>query len=140
MSDLPTKVRQISIIIVKRLTKKICYHNFFLFPSVSASTITMTQSPSGPLPENTDVIFTCVTDEAEPTADVVWSVDGNTRTSATDFTEEGMYNTQKKRSVLAINVVRTLNNKKVECNVSGKLAVRDTITLDVTCECFCLSV
>ena len=100
----------------------------------------MTQSPSGPVPENTDVIFTCVTDEAEPMADVVWRVDGNTRSSATASSLEGIYKTQKKRSVLAINVVRTLNNKKVECYVSGKSAVTDSITLDVTCECFCLSI
>ena len=95
----------------------------------------MTQSPSDPVSENTEVTFNCVTDEAEPTADVVWSVDGNTRSSNSDSTEGGMYNTQKRRSVLTVRVDRTLNNKKVECHVSGKSAVRVTKTLDVRCEC-----
>ena len=105
------------------------------FALVLASTITMTQSPSGPVSENTEVTFICVTDEAEPTADVVWSVDGNTRSSDSDSTEKGMYNAQKRRSVLTVRVDRTLNNKKVECHVSGKSAVKDTRTLDVTCMC-----
>ena len=93
----------------------------------------MTQSPSGPVLENTEVTFTCVTDEAEPTADVVWSVDGNPRSSDSDTTEGGMYNTQKRRSVLTVRVDRKLNNKKVECHVSVKSAVKDTGTLDVIC-------
>ena len=93
----------------------------------------MTQSPSGPVSENTEMTFTCVTDEAEPTADVVWSVDGNTRSSDSDSTEEGMYNTQKRRSVLTVRVNRSLNKKKVECYVSGKSAIKDTKTLDVRC-------
>ena len=95
----------------------------------------MTQSPSGPVSENTEVTFTCVTDEAEPTADVVWSVDGNTRSSDNDSTEKGMYNTQKRRSVLTVRVNRTLNNKDVECHVSGEPAVNDSKTLDVRCMC-----
>ena len=95
----------------------------------------MTQSPSGPVSENTEVTFTCVTDEAEPTADVVWNVGGNTRSSDSDSTEEGMYNTQKRRSVLTVRVDRTLNNKKVVCYVSGKSAIKYTKTLDVRCMC-----
>ena len=106
----------------------------FVFPPVSASTMTMTQSPSGLVSENKEVTFTCVTDEAEPTADVVWSVDGNTRSSDSDSTVEGMYNTQKRRSVLKVTVDKPLNNKKVECYVSGKSAVRDSVRLGVTCE------
>ena len=115
--------------------KRYILPNMFIFPPVSSTTILMTQSPSGPVSENTEVTFTCVTDEAEPTADVVWRVDGNTRSSDSDSTEEGMYNTQNKRSVLMLTVDKTLNNKKVECHVSGKSAVRDTNTLDVRCEC-----
>ena len=95
----------------------------------------MSQSPSGPVPENTEVIFTCLTDEAEPTADVVWSVDGNTKSSDSDSTEEGMYNTQTRTSVLTVRVNRTLNNKKVECFVRGNTQATDSVMLDVRCEC-----
>ena len=95
----------------------------------------MTQSPSGPVSENTEVTFACVTDEAKPPADVMWSIGGYIRSSDSDSTEEGMYNTQKRRSVFFVRVDRTLNNKKVECHVSGKSAVKDTQTLDVTCMC-----
>ena len=102
---------------------------------VSASTVSMTQSPSGPVSENTELTFTCVTDEAEPTADVMWSVDGNTRSSDSDSTEDGMYNTQKRRSVLTVRVDKTLNNKEVECYVSGNTQATDSIMLDVRCEC-----
>ena len=103
--------------------------------SVTASRVSMAQSPSGPVSENTDVTFTCVTDEAEPTANVVWSVDGNTRSSDSDSAEEGMYNTQKRRSVLTVRVDRTLNNKKVECYVSKNTQATDPVILDVRCEC-----
>ena len=103
--------------------------------SVSALIINMTQSPPDPVSDNTEVTFTCVTDEAEPTAAVVWSVDGNTRSSDSDSTEMGMYNTQKRMSVLIVRVDRTLNNKKVVCYVSGNSTVKDTQTLDVRCMC-----
>ena len=102
---------------------------------VSASSVSMTQSPSGPVSENTEVTFTCVSDEAEPTADVMWSIDGNTRSSDSDSTEEGMYNALKRRSVLTVRVDRTLNNKEVECYVSGNTQATDSIMLDVRCEC-----
>ena len=102
---------------------------------VSASRVSMTQSPSGPVSENTEVTLTCVTDEAEPTADVVWSVDGNTRSSDSDSTVEGMYNTQKRRSVLTVRVDRTLKKKKVECHVIGNTEATDSVILDVRCEC-----
>ena len=95
----------------------------------------MTQSPSGPVSENTEMTFMCVTDEAEPTADVVWNIDGNTRSSDSDFTVEGMYNTQKRRSVLTVRVDSTLNNKKMECHVSGNTQITDSVILDVTCKC-----
>ena len=94
----------------------------------------MTKYPPDSVTENTEVTFTCVTDESEPTADVVWSVDGNTRNSDSDSTEEGMYNTQKRISVLTVRVDRTLHNKEVECHVSGKSAVRETAMVDVMCE------
>ena len=94
----------------------------------------MTQSPSGSVSENTEVTFTCVTDEAEPTADVVWSVDGNTRSSDSDSTEEGLYNTQMRRSELIVRVDRTLNSKKVECNVSGNTQATDSTILNVKCK------
>ena len=106
--------------------------------SVPASSVLMTQSPSGPVSKNKEVTFTCVTDEAEPTADVVWSVDGNTRSSDSDSTEEGMYNTQKRRSALTVTVDRMLNNKKVECYVSGNTQATDSVILDVRCECVLL--
>ena len=111
-----------------------------LFLLVLASTVFITKSPTGAVSENTDVTFMCVTDEAKPTADVVWSVDGTIRSSDSDFTEDGMYNTQKRRSVLTVRVDRTLHNKEVECHVSGKSAVRDSITVDITCKCLHLSV
>ena len=107
----------------------------FIFLLVSASNISMTQSPSGPVSEDAEVTFTCVTDEAEPTADVVWNVDGNTRSSDRVSTEQGMYNAQKRRSVLTVTMDKALNNKEVECYVRGKSAVRDTKTLDVRCKC-----
>ena len=95
----------------------------------------MTQSPSGPVSENTEVAFTCATDEAEPTADVVWNVAGRIQRSYSDSTVEGMYNAQKKTSVLKVTVGRTLNRNMVECYISGKSSVRDTKILAVRCKC-----
>ena len=79
--------------------------------------------------------FTCETDEASPTAEVVWTVAGSVRTSGISDTEvAGQYNAQGRRSELTVRVNRTLNGQTVECHVSGKSAVRDTVTLDVRCE------
>ena len=94
----------------------------------------MTQSPPDPVSENTEVTFTCATDEAEPTSDVVWNLAGSTKSSASDSTEEGMYNAHKKRSVLILRVNRTLNMQEVECYINGTSTVNNITMLDVRCK------
>ena len=95
----------------------------------------MSQSPTGAVPENTFVTFTCVTDEASPTADVVWTVSGSDSISQSrNSIMYGLYRAQKRRSVLRVRVNRALNGQRVECHVSGKVKVTDRVTLDVRCE------
>ena len=94
----------------------------------------MTQSVSGLVSQNTEVTFICVTDEAEPTANVVWKVGGEPISFTGESSEQGMYNTQKRRSVLSVTMDRSLNSQTLDCYVTTDTGVRDEVKLDVMCE------
>ena len=96
----------------------------------------MTHSPSGLVLETTEVTFICVTDEANPTASVVWTVDGVSRNSSTDsVVADNNYNALKKQSVLVLTADKTLHNKKVKCVVSENTGVTAEETLNIACKC-----
>ena len=104
---------------------------------VSAISIIMTQSPSGLVPEATDITFTCLTDEANPTASVTWTVDGVSRSSSSDSTiNDNNYNAFKKQSMLTLTADKTLHNKKVKCVTSGNTGISAEEKLNVVCKCF----
>ena len=101
---------------------------------VTATSITMTQSPSGLVPENTEITFTCLTDEANPTASVTWTVDGYSRGSTIDFTvDDNNFNALKKQSVLILRANKTLHNKRVKCVISENIGITAEETLNVSC-------
>ena len=103
--------------------------------SVQASTISMSQVPPGAVSENTVVSFMCVTDEARPTADVLWKVRGNNKSLQSIKTVvPGQYNTQKRISELPVRADRRLNGEKVECYVRGQPAIKEESALDCICE------
>ena len=106
----------------------------FVFVSVTATSITMDQSPSGLVPENTQITFTCLSDEANPTASVTWTVVGAGRSSTTDSTvDDNNYNALRRESGLTLTVDKTLHNKKVKCVVSGNTGVTAEETLKIAC-------
>ena len=101
---------------------------------VTATSITMTQSPSGLVPANTEITFTCLTDEANPTASVIWTVDGDIRRSTIHSTVDGNhYNALKRQSVLILRGDKTLHNKKVKCVISETTGITAVETLNVAC-------
>ena len=103
---------------------------------VSATSITMTQSPSGLVPKDTDITFTCLTDEANPTASVTWTVDGVSRSSSSDSSiDHNNYNALKRQSMLTLTADKTLHNKKVNCVISGNTGVSAEEMLNVACKC-----
>ena len=94
----------------------------------------MTKLPSGLVPEDTEVMFTCLTDEANPTASVIWTVDGDSRSFSTALTEDvNTYNALRRKSVLILTADKTLHNRKVKCLVFGSTGIAAEETLDVAC-------
>ena len=106
-------------------------NNFF--PSVQSTTVSMSQSPSGQVAEDTDVTLTCVTDEAKPDASIVWLVGGKSVKTSSDSVEAGIYDANITRSQITLPVNRTLNGKEVEC-VAVEAGLHDKIVLDVVCK------
>ena len=97
----------------------------------------MTQSPSGLVPEAVNITFTCLTDEANPTTSVTWTVDGVRRNSTTDTTiddDSNNYNAMKRHSVLTLTADKTLHNKKVSCMISENIGVTAEEILNVACK------
>ena len=75
--------------------------------------IILTQSPPGPVFENTKVTFTCEATIQE-SQNLIWTVDG----APIDATAEEMINNkQGKRSVLKLTITKALKGKAVECYV-----------------------
>ena len=106
----------------------------YVFVSVTATSITMHQSPSGLVQENTEITFTCLTDEANPVASVTWIVDGIGRSSTANSTvDDNNYNTLRRESVLTLTADETLHNKKVKCVVSSNTGIRAEETLNIAC-------
>ena len=94
----------------------------------------MTQSPIGLVPENTDITFTCLTDEANPTASVTWTVDGESKKSTTDSTvDHNNYHALQRQSVLTLTATKVLHSKKVKCMISKNTGITDEETLNISC-------
>ena len=94
----------------------------------------MTHSPSGLVPEYTEITFTCLTDESNPTASVTWTVDGEIRSSTTDSTlDDGIYNALRTQSVLTLTAGRGLHNSIVKCEVSENKNLVAQETLNISC-------
>ena len=105
-----------------------------LFVSVTASSVTMQQSPSGLVHEDTDITFTCLTDEANPTASVTWTVDGAGRSSTTDYTvDDNNYNALRRESVLILTADKGLHKRKMKCVVTGNFGITAEETLNIAC-------
>ena len=104
------------------------------FEIVSSTSITMTHSPNGLVSEYTEITFTCLTDESNPTASVTWTVDGEIRSSTTDSTlDDGVYNALRRQSVLTLTADRGLHNSIVKCVVSENKQLVAQETLNISC-------
>ena len=106
----------------------------FVFVSVTPTSITMHQSPSGLVHENTLISFTCLTDEANPTASVTWIVDGAGRSSTTvSIVDDNNYNALRRESVLTLTADEMLHNRKVKCVVNSNTGITAEETLNIAC-------
>ena len=106
----------------------------FIF-SVNATTVELTPSHTGLIAENVDITLTCVTDESNPTAEIVWSRDGEAVGSGISESEvSGQYNVMKRRSVLTLTIQKSLNGVQYKCHVEGQDDVSDQSVVQVKCE------
>ena len=89
----------------------------------------------GLVAENVVITLTCLTDESNPTADIVWSRDGETVNSGITVSEvSGQYNVKKRKSILKLTTEKKLNGVQYKCHVDGKSSVSDSVLLEVECE------
>ena len=107
----------------------------FTFFTVFSTYVTLSSSPPGSVSENVDITLTCTTDEANPSAEVVWSRDGVEVIPAFGdvTTESGLYNTQRRVSKLSVRTNKTLNGAVYNCTVAGTDLSRDYL-VDITCK------
>ena len=106
-----------------------------IFISVFATTIELTPSHTGLIAENVDITLTCVTDESNPTADIVWNRDGEIVSSGISESEvSGQYNVKKRRSVITLTTEKNLNGVQYKCQVEGQDDVSDQTVVQVKCE------
>ena len=85
--------------------------------------IVLTQSPPGPVIENTPVTFTCVATNIEPSHHLEWTVGGKIVHCADKGGE--------KRSTYPLTADKNFNGKEVQCYVKENPSLKDTMTLDV---------
>ena len=93
----------------------------------------MESVPSGTVQNNSEVTLTCTTDEANPTANIVWKREGQTVTASDVRTVNGEHNAQKRISVLTMTATRSLNLVVFQCSVDGT-AIQKQYTLGVECK------
>ena len=75
----------------------------------------------------------CLSDEANPTATIEWSLNGVTPETS-DVTDNACCNAKKRRSKITIpNVQRSNNGQQISCAVLGT-SISRTVTLSVACE------
>ena len=102
---------------------------------VNATTIELTPSHTGLIAENVDITLTCVTDESNPTANIVWSRDGEMVNNEISVSEvSGQYNVKKRRSVLTLTTEKSLNGVQYKCHVKRQDDVSDQTVVQVKCE------
>ena len=76
-----------------------------------------------------------MTDESNPTADIVWTRDGEIVNSGINESEvSGQYNVKKRRSVLTLTTEKSLNRVQYKCHVKRQGDVSDQTVVQVKCE------
>ena len=100
----------------------------------------MTTNPSGLVNDGETATIVCETDEANPTADVTWSVDrgelDGVSETVTDMDITGSYNANRRRSTLLIVAGKQHHNKVYKCSIkTGDTIISErAYTLTVKCE------
>ena len=111
-----------------------------MYHTVPVTSVTMTK-PSGFIIEGGDVTLTCLTDESNPLADIVWTKGTTVITAGvtnTVVTTGVQYKGVKRQSVLSFTSSRTNNMVVYSCSVKGQ-QLKDQYTVAVKCMCchFC---
>ena len=94
--------------------------------------------PSGLIPEGGSVTLTCLTDESNPVADIVWTKGNTVITTGvanTVVTDGVKYNGERRQSVLRFTASRSDNMVVYNCYVTGQ-RFKDSHTLNVECMYF----
>ena len=106
---------------------------------VDASSVTMSSATdlNQLVSEGGSITVECITDTGNPTPTISWTKDGESLVSTASeiivpSSEDGVYNAQKTKSLLTIQVTRELNSKVYGCSISADIS--EMFTLGVKCE------
>ena len=101
---------------------------------VPATSIEFTPLGTDLIPDQTVLNISCITDESNPMAEVLWSVNGYSLT--TDINANpipGNYEAFRTQSVLTITADRSLNGAEYTCVLGGRGSINDNSILTVGC-------
>ena len=107
---------------------------YYYYCVVAATTVKMIQYPPGVLPENSEVTFTCLTDEGKPPPSVVWTLDGTKVNYSTDDIIDASFHSYIIESNLTITVNESFDGQEVVCSVDSQQTALYTTVLNVSCE------
>ena len=110
-----------------------------LYITVPPESVSVSESPPGPVRFGTTKSLTCSTDSANPAAQITWTRDGimATDTVTTDVTN-GKYNAFILTSTISIITTRQHNEKIYRCKVKHKEkdlpGLTKSFRLNITCK------
>jgi hypothetical protein len=85
------------------------------------------------IPENRTFTLTCVTDEGNPTATVIWTVNGQSISyGIVSGTINNNFNALKTTSTLTATSLKAYHKKVYQCKVEGTTIIKEYI-LQVSC-------
>jgi len=96
----------------------------------------MTEKPAPVVKINSDVLMRCQSDEAIPTAQIIWSISGVVINNSDDYrisawTQQGDFNAKKAISTLTYTATKQHRGKVFKCYISGYTHVYSSTTIQL---------
>ena len=96
----------------------------------------MTEKPAPVVKINSDVLMRCQSDEAIPTAQIIWSISGVVINNSDDYrisawTQQGDFNAKKAISTLTYMATLQHKGEMVKCYISGQTDIYSQTTIQL---------
>ena len=126
------------VIYIKCTNTHLCISNSIVLP-VSASDISASVDPQAYAALGSIINIVCLSDEANPTATIDWSLNEVTP-EISEVTENSCCNAKRRQSKITIsNVQRSNHGQHISCSIPGT-SVLKMVTLSVACKSYYLDI